>query len=368
MMPRTRRQASRRCPINLSRGAFRQLAIALGLSALLASSAHADWTLTDADFKTQQHLTINTWNTDDGLSANDQSGKIITVPSREILVLTSGVKPVPYPGSTAWKLVLRTGDVLYGDAVKVSGKSLMFRVEGIDGELAVPLKRISALSAPVFGAAAVASKSKKLPSAVDRDIIVFKQADSLSGLFTNIDGSSVKFAAEGSSEPAEIPLANIDTIVFGGAKPPRTIPPYSVRLTFDQGSVITIPVTPKGREFQWDLFGKMVIKDAAGVDHTFKDDRIVSAEVVGGRIVYLTELDITKEEQVTFLGTFWPAQINKNVLGQPMRIGRNTYDRGIGVHTKSVLFYDIEGSFDSLTLRDAAVRCRGGPSPLRGIR
>src|SRR4029079_19577135 len=106
---------------------------------------------------------------------------------------TSGAKVVPYPGSNAWKLSLKTGDVLYGDAIKVAGNSLMFHIEGIEGDLAVPRKRILSLSCPVYGAAAVANRTKKLPSATDHDIIVFKQADNLAGLFANIDDTNVKF-------------------------------------------------------------------------------------------------------------------------------------------------------------------------------
>jgi hypothetical protein len=258
---------------------------------------------------------------------------------------------VPYPGSSAWKLALKSGDVLYGDAVKVAGNSLLFHVEGIEGDLSVPLKRILSLSSPVFGAAAVGNKMKKLPAATDRDIIVFKQADNLTGLFANIDETNVKFKATGSDDVSEIPLANIDTVVFGGVRPPRGIPSLSVRLTLQQGSVLTIPLTAEGKEFQWAVLGKISFKDAAGQMHMVKDDVLVSAEVVGGRVVYLTDLDVSKEEQTTFLGTTYPAQINKNVLSQPLRIARTTYDRGIGVHTQSALTYEIDGSFDALSLR-----------------
>jgi hypothetical protein len=58
-----------------------------------------------------------------------------------------------------------------------------------------------------------------------------------------------------------------------------------------------------------------------------------------------------KEEQVSFLGTPWPAVPDHNVLGQPLKAGRATYDRGIGVHTQSTLIYDLKGGFETLSLR-----------------
>jgi hypothetical protein len=330
---------------------MRTLAMACAsVMCLAVSSVRADWTLTTADMKDQPRLTINSLIGDDGLSTTVLGGKLLNLPLREVLSLSSGLKVVPYPGSNAWKLAIRTGDVYYGDAVKVKGNSLMFKVEGIEGEIAIPIKRILTLSAPVYGAAAVASRQKKYPVATDKDIIVFKQADNLSGIFADINDSIVKFqTADGAL--SDISLTNVDTIVFGGTKPPRTVPPLSVRVTLRQGSVITIPVTAGGKEFQWEVLGKISFKDAAGTAHALKDEEVVSVEVAGGRVVYLTELDIDKEEQTSFLGSGWPAQINKNVLGQPMRIARTTYDRGIGVHTQSNLTYELDGTFEALSLR-----------------
>ena len=68
-------------------------------------------------------------------------------------------------------------------------------------------------------------------------------------------------------------------------------------------------------------------------------------------MVYLTELDPAKEEQISFLGTKWPAQADKNVMGAPLRVGGVTFAKGIGVHTQSTLIYELDGSFDTLALR-----------------
>src|SRR6185436_3134777 len=98
------------------------------------------------------------------------------------------------------------------------------------------------------------------------------------------------------------PLANIDTIVFGGAITPRTIPPLSVRLVFDKGTILTVPVDTKNKPFDWQI-GNLTIKYTNDTPHAIQDSRLVSAEVVGGRVVWLTELDADREEQISFLGT-----------------------------------------------------------------
>jgi hypothetical protein len=328
------------------------LAAALGL-AFLSTAARADWVMKTADFKEVPHLTVNTWTVDEGLSATDVSGKLVTFPTRDVLSLYSGQKMVSDPASRAWRLSLRNGDVLYGDAMGISGKSLVFKIPDF-GELAVPLKRVSMLSAPVYGAAGSGDKPKKIPAAADHDIVVFRETgDQLEGLVTAIDGDKISFAAVNADSATDISLNKIDTLVFGGAKPPREIPPLSMRFTMVSGSVYTVPLEGVGGQkdaLSWQL-SKVTIKDSAGRDHTASADRIITAELLGGRVVYLTELDFAKEEQVSFLGTNWPAQINRNALGLPLRVAHNAYEHGIGVHTQSTLYYELDGSFDTLTLR-----------------
>ena len=311
---------------------------------LLAASARADWTITTVDFKQLEHMSINTWNPTEGLSATDLSGKMVTFKTRDILSLNSGQRLSP---AQTWKLELRSGDVISGTPVKVSGQSILFNIRDLDGDLAFPLKRATSLTAPSF--VQPGAPKRTLPVSLIDDLIIYKQGDNLAGIFLGIDSTNVSFGTGANATPSDIPLANIDSIVFGGARPPRTVPPLSVRFTFPSGTVMTVPAEG-GEAFNWTP-GKLMLKDAGNKMHEGDARTLVSAEVIGGRVIYLTELDMASEQQVSFLGTKWPAQINKNVLGQPMRVGHTNYDAGIGVHTQSTLVYDLDGSFDTLTLR-----------------
>src|SRR6478609_8899023 len=97
--------ARRSRPMNLSKGAFRNLAAALGL-AVLATAAHADWTLVTADNVAanagQPNLTINTWTGTEGLSATDKSGKLVRFATRDIVSLSSGRKVSAEAQSDRW--------------------------------------------------------------------------------------------------------------------------------------------------------------------------------------------------------------------------------------------------------------------------
>jgi hypothetical protein len=346
------RDARRSRPINLSRDAFRHLAAALGMAALLTTAARADWALQDCNFKQEEHLVVNTWTPAEGLSITTQSGKLASFATRDVLTLTSGIKPVSDPASRGWRLTLQNGDVLYGDPMGLSGKSLLFKIPEL-GSLAVPLKRVSTLSGPAYGAAAAEGKHIRVPNLPDHDLLIFRETgDRLEGFVTGIGDTNIQLSTDagGATATTDIALSKIETIVFGGARPPRAVPPLSVRLSFYSGSVYTVPLEGQDSPFNWTL-SKVTVKDAAGREHPTNSDRIVSAEVVGGRIVYLTELDCLSEEQASYLGAAWPAQFNKNVLGQPLRVARTTYARGIGVHTRSTLVYQLDGSFETLSLR-----------------
>lgn len=335
----------RKRPINLSTAAFRNLAAALGLATLL-SSARADWTLLTADFASQQHLTVNTW-TQDGLSATAESGKLTTFPSRDIIRLSFNRPPgtlAPAPSGPRWQLNLRNGDQLIGAPAGISGQSIVFKTPEL-GAFPVPLKFVASL------VSAKKADSFSPGAATDKDLIRFDNGDQTSGIVANIDDAKLQLSTDGTDTLTDVPLAAMSSILFGGANPPRTVPPLSVRLTFNSGSTLTFPLDGQ-KSFSWTL-KSLTLKDANGQDHPATDDQIQSAEILGGRVVFLTELDPLAEEQSTFLGTRWPMQVNKNVFGQPLRVNRTDYANGIGVHTKSTLVYELDGSFDTLTFRVA---------------
>jgi len=357
--PRSPRPFPKRKPINLSRGAFRALAAALGVAALLgaSSAAHAAWdncTLVTADMHEQRHLSINTWTASEGLSATDEKGNLVNFPSRNILSLASGEESSRQTVHTGWTLKLRNGDTLFGSPAGVKGNYLLFDAPDIDENLAIPIKMIDAIVAPAAGGASSPTSPTRLPDAGAQDLVIFKNSgDKLQGTFDGLDAQSLQFQADGATKDTAIDLSTVQAIVFGGSRPPRTIPPLSVRISF-ASSTLTVPLAaqpPRQREsFTWSL-AQASLTDALGAAHALPVSRINHMEIVGGRIVFLTEIDPDSETQISFIGSPWPFQVNKNVIGQELRVGRNSFARGIGVHTQSTLTYTLDGSFDTFTVR-----------------
>ena len=307
----------------------------LGLLGCLAP-ARAEWSLTNAEFNTEKKITVNEWSLKDGLSYTAENGKLAQCPTRQMTLLANDRPPIPpSPADASWQLLLKNGDLIQGEPVALHEQLLQFKTSELE-TIDVPLKLIAALQAKA------AKNLPALPKAAERDSVRFKSGDTLDGLFVSLADAQIKMQSD--LGESTIPLENVDRLSLGGTLLPRILPPLSVRITFSSGSVLTT------KNFTWTI-AQITLKDYADQDRKCSPEQIASIQVLGGRVVWLTELDPSKEETSSFLGTQFPVQINRNVLGGPLKIARTSFDRGLGVHTASRLTYDLDGSFNTFSLR-----------------
>jgi hypothetical protein len=61
--------------------------------------------------------------------------------------------------------------------------------------------------------------------------------------------------------------------------------------------------------------------------------------------LWLSELEPISVQHTPMMTLGWPHARDSNVLGQPMRICGQSFDRGIGVHGQCLLTYDLAGGF-----------------------
>ncbi|MCL2641009.1 MAG: NPCBM/NEW2 domain-containing protein [Phycisphaerales bacterium] len=333
------------------------LAVAIVFS--LACPIRANWTLVKSDFTERKGVTVNTWEGGGaaGLSITE-NGKLDKVETRDVLALISE-SPLPVDGlsvggsvAAGWKLMLRNGDCLYGQPSRFSGQSMEFDVADGMGKILVPLKAAAGMSDVRATAAA---------SHAEKDRVRLKNNDVLEGFIVSIDAKKLQIATGADDETvADIDLARVERLSFGGMTPARGVPALGARIRFVGGSVLTVPLDAKTHKntFAWTI-GDILFKDPAGKDRKISVNAVAAIDIVGGRVVYVSELDPVKDEQSTLMGTRWETQVDRNVMGEPLMVGRKVYQRGIGVHTSSSLVYELDGSFDVLKcqvgLDDSAV-------------
>ncbi|MBM4039039.1 MAG: hypothetical protein FJ290_11055 [Planctomycetes bacterium] len=81
---------------------------------------------------------------------------------------------------------------------------------------------------------------------------------------------------------------------------------------------------------------------------------LVQADVLGGRAVFLANLEPIRTEEETIIAPPQPFRRNANSQGESLDIGGYTYAAGLGVHARSKLTYRIGGKFREF-LADVAI-------------
>lgn len=94
-------------------------------------------------------------------------------------------------------------------------------------------------------------------------------------------------------------------------------------------------------------FGKWIFKPrwADSVLLEIPVDEIVSSEIMGGRIQYLSQLEPSTAKEETLLAPFQPYRMDKNCQGGRLSIAGKRYPWGIGVHANSELTFDLRKKF-----------------------
>jgi hypothetical protein len=89
---------------------------------------------------------------------------------------------------------------------------------------------------------------------------------------------------------------------------------------------------------------------------------IQSVRFGGGKMTYLSDLAPSKVEETPFFSHRFPWRRNVNLVGEPLRMEGKTYDRGLAVHSRCSLTYDLGrrfATFEALVGFDDAVRGKG---------
>lgn len=73
--------------------------------------------------------------------------------------------------------------------------------------------------------------------------------------------------------------------------------------------------------------------------------RLCWLQPLGGRVVYLSDLEAVGYRHIPFLTMEWPYQRDANVLGRPLRVAGQWYAKGIGMHSRSRLTYVLDGNY-----------------------
>jgi NPCBM/NEW2 domain len=78
--------------------------------------------------------------------------------------------------------------------------------------------------------------------------------------------------------------------------------------------------------------------------------------------MYLSDLNPSKVEEIPFFGRRLSWRRDVNLLGEPLKMNGQAYERGVAVHSRSILMYDLNGrysTFEALVGFDDASKGQG---------
>lgn len=104
------------------------------------------------------------------------------------------------------------------------------------------------------------------------------------------------------------------------------------------------------------------VSTSLGLSATIRLAEIARLDFVSDRVVYLSDLKPAGEGIEGILHRPWPVRMDRSVAGGPLSIAGRVFEKGVGVHSRTELTYDLGGGFAKFVSTiglDDAVRPRG---------
>ena len=210
-----------------------------------------------------------------------------------------------------------------------------------DGKLlTLPLDVVRAFRFEPGTANAEFDKAVQTPSAESDRIFVKDDEGKLSsvaGLVESLTAGELTFESGGQSR--KLPRAKVVGIVVAQPAAKSTSPRCA--LTLKDGSQV-------GCDDLTLATGTAELKFAGGGKTTLPWPDVSRVVIRSRRVAYLSDLKPSDEQQQPIVTLPRPAQRDRAVTGKPLMLDDRSFEKGIGVHARSLLVFDAEKKWDTL--------------------
>jgi hypothetical protein len=286
-----------------------------------------------------------------GMLRELQAGRIVCEGAQRDEVSTDNVINLRWPGrrvadrADSPVVLLVNGDELSAQAILVGETDLVVKwsrwpdlapvklpLDWVRGFVLVPareeLLRLRLLN-----------RLRSRPAGERQDVVLLTNGDSLTGQVKSLGGNGLSLEAATGNE-LRVELSAIRGVSFNPdllAKPDAT--GERIVLSLVDGSRLT------ATRVDLEQSGVFRIRLAAGAEFDLPQPAVQSLRFLGGKVVYLSDLEPTRFEFTPWLELRWPWRRDLNVLGGPLKLRGEPFAKGIGVHSKSELTYRLDGQY-----------------------
>jgi hypothetical protein len=273
----------------------------------------------------------------DTTSVQVAGGRAVAV--ADLVALRRRDMPPPQVPNDRPHAVLANGDRIPGRGVSIASDKLLFRAElGREQDLTIPLTAVSAVWFTPRAAARAAEPDGRRQLAEKRrqDVVLLTNQDALRGTITALaDGGPLKLDPGGANQPAvTVPRERLQGLLLN-TELTRTLRPRTpyYQIVLQSGARLSFKTLAlDGSDLAGTtLFGQTVRVSAADV---------AAVNTFQGRATYLSDLK-PRYEHTPYTAVRWPVSVDRAVSGSDLRLGGGTYDKGIGLHSKSRATFDL---------------------------
>jgi len=177
-----------------------------------------------------------------------------------------------------------------------------------------------------------------------RDIWIIQKGEALDGVngtFGDGDakGETINFEFEATGEKQNIQMKRIYGMIFN--PPPIVVAATVCRVTDGGKNVLyakSLTVTEKNG---------LTVETITGLKVEYPSiDSVAKLDFSAGSMLYLSNLDPIKVEQSSTEGVPEPYRRDRNLDNDELSINRTKYPKGISLHSRTVLTYDLGGKFN----------------------
>ncbi len=267
------------------------------------------------------------------LAGPDGGERTIAVDRLVKLTRDGGSPPSTVEGGS---VLLPHGDRLARCVINASGDTTLDVQSVSMGRLAVPLDAMLGLilSPPNELDALDALETRVRGEARDAERLWLRNGDKVDGLFAGVTEKQVAFQPPS----GRIALPRSGVVAVG----------------FNPGQVVE--QTPPGAFFEWLLLdgsrvgltqsrvdrGVVVGQTRFSVEIRIPIGEVARVRVLNASVVYLSDRDADRAVYEPYLGPTRPYRRDASVVGPSLKLGGQTFDRGLGTQSRTLLAYKLD--------------------------